>query len=120
MFVGIISLLPVAASVGMPAAFHSRANHEFLLQGILIAIDMSAEAAFNSLDEVAAVERCLEADDAAAEQSFEEVLPPRADFELLPVRKRDVPERDDPAVRQPLAHELRRQREMVVLHEYQR
>ncbi len=81
---------------------------------------MSPEAAFNGFDEVAAIERRLEADDAAAEQSFEEVLAPRADFEILPVRKRDVPERDDATVRQPLAHELRREREMVVLHEDQR
>ena len=37
--------------------------------------------------------------------------------QLLEVRPRDVPERDDRRLRQLLADQLRRQREVVVLHE---
>jgi hypothetical protein len=47
----------------------------------------------------------------------DQLLAPRADADALGVGPGDVPERDDRRPRQPLADHLRREREVVVLHE---
>ena len=86
----------------------------------LMAIDVRAKASLDRLDEVAAVERRLKPEDAAAEQSFEQIASPRTDLECLPIRPRDVPEGDDTAVRQAFADQERRECEVIVLHQHER
>src|SRR4051812_27916926 len=59
----------------------------------------------------------VEAEDAAPEQSLQDLLPEGADSEPLGVRPGDVPEGKDGGAREALADEPRRESEMVVLHE---
>ena len=84
---------------------------------VLLAIDARLEVAVDGVEEVVAVELRVEAEDAAAEQPFEQLVAPRADAEALGVRPGDVPEGEDRRARQPLADQPRREREVVVLHE---
>jgi len=59
----------------------------------------------------------VEPDDAAPQETLEQLLAERADAESLRVGPGDVPEGQDGGARQALADEPRRQREVVVLHQ---
>ncbi len=82
--------------------------------------DARFEVAIDRIDEVAAMVLRMEAEDRAAEQSFEDLLAPRANAERFRIRPWNVPERDDRRLRQPLVNEARQQREVIVLDEHDR
>ena len=88
--------------------------------GGVLAVDAAFDEAVDGLEEVVAVELGVEADDAGAEQAFEDLLLPGADAEGLGVRPGDVPEGDDGRLGQALADHARRQGEVVVLDQHDR
>jgi hypothetical protein len=82
-----------------------------------LAVDARLEEAVDRVQEVVAVELRVEAQDACAEQAFEQLLAVRADPEQLAVGPGDVPERDHGRARQRAPDQRRRERIVVVLHE---
>ena len=88
--------------------------------GERLAIDPCFEQTIHGVEKIVAVELRMEAQDTAAEQALQQLVPPRADRERLGIRPWNVPERDDRRLWQPLADHLRHEREMVVLHEHDR
>jgi hypothetical protein len=80
-------------------------------------IDLGLERHADRVDEIATVLRRLESDDAATEEPLEELASPWAHAEAARTRPRSVPERDDRAERQPASNQVRRQREVIVLHQ---
>ena len=60
----------------------------------------------------------MEAEDAAAQQSGQDLLAPRADREGFRIGPRNVPEGDDRGIGQFLADHPRQQREVVILHQH--
>ena len=63
---------------------------------------------------------CLEADDVAAEQAFDQFGQPGAHRHLFGVSPGDVPEADQCGSRQALAYQRWKQCEVVVLHQHDR
>ena len=88
--------------------------------GERLAVDPRLDEAIDGLQEVVAVELRVKAQDVAAEQPVQQLDAPRADRERLGIGPRDVPERDDRRLRQPVADHPRQQREMVVLDQHDR
>jgi hypothetical protein len=82
-----------------------------------LAIDAGLQVPVHRIDEVVAMRLDVKADDAAAEEAFEELLAERTDPEQLGRRPGDVPEAEDGGAREALADELGGEREMVVLDE---
>jgi hypothetical protein len=87
---------------------------------LALAIDAALHEGVDRVDEVVAVLLGVEADDARAEQAGEQLFAPRADADALRVGPGDVPEGEDRRARQALADHLRREGEVVVLHEHDR
>ena len=83
--------------------------------GERLPVDPRFEQAVDGIDEVVAVELGVKAEDAAAQQPVEQLLPPGADAERFGVRPGDVPEGDDRGRRQLLLDHPRQQGEVIVL-----
>src|SRR5262245_25437569 len=88
--------------------------------GRMFAIDPALDETVDRVDEIVAIELRMKTEHGAAEQSLDDRALPGTDAEGFRVGPRNVPERDDGGLRQPLANHLRQQREMIILHEYQR
>ena len=84
---------------------------------MLFPIDSGLDETVDGFDEVVAVELCVEAEDAAAEHSCQQLIPPWTDPESLEVGPGDMPEAEDGGPRKALADHPRQQREVVVLDE---
>jgi hypothetical protein len=82
------------------------------------AVDARLKVAIRGIEEVVAMQLRVESDNAAPEQSLQDLTPPWADAEALGVGPGNVPEGNDHCARQTLANEPRRQGEVVVLHEH--
>src|SRR5688572_21449239 len=91
-------LLPVRHSEGF--AIHSRFNEPV-----------------HSVDEIVAMELGMKAENTAAQQTVEQLLPPRADPERFRIWPRNVPERNDCRRRQHFADHSRHEGKMIVLNE---
>src|SRR5262249_34464659 len=91
--------------------------HESLMaargDGSMLAIDPALNKTIDRVDEIVAIELRMKAEHGAAEQSLDDRALPGTDAEGFRVGPRNVPERDDGGLRQPLANHLRQQREMI-------
>src|SRR5260221_2756989 len=74
-------------------------------------VDACLDVAVDRVDEVVAVELGVESENAAPEETVDQLLAPGADAEGLRVRPGNVPERDDGRRRDALADHARQQRE---------
>src|SRR5919198_1924224 len=84
------------------------------------AIDLGVQHTFGGIEEVSTIVVGLKSDNAAAEQSVEQLPAPRTRREITRTRPRNMPERNDRRERQPLVKHARRKREVIVLHQDER
>ncbi len=82
-----------------------------------VPLDAAFEGAIDGLQKILAMRLNVEADDVGAQHAVQQFLLPRADFEGLGIRPRDVPEHRDARVRPRFLDEPRQEGEVVVLHE---
>ena len=85
--------------------------------GIVFAVAARLQIAVNGIEKIVAVELGLEAEDAASEQAFENLVAPGADAHALGVGPGDVPEDNDGGGGKALADHGRSEGEMIVLHQ---
>ena len=87
---------------------------------VLLPVDACFQIPVHGIDEVVAVELRVKAENAAAQQAFEQFVAPGTDSHLLRVGPGNVPEDDDGCGGQPFANHRGRESEVIILHQNDR